>query len=112
MHNLNGALETLRDRLPQFGEENKLTKIETLRFAHNYIWALSETLRMVQSQQLQMDGQKNLQLAASLALQGPKNVNKISPSSSCSYSPQPQLQDYNYSFNYDCQQQFNPYHLE
>ncbi|XP_075061466.1 neurogenin-1 [Mixophyes fleayi] len=46
MHNLNSALDELRDILPCFPDDTKLTKIETLRFAHNYIWALSETLRL------------------------------------------------------------------
>lgn len=46
MHNLNGALDELRSVLPTFPDDTKLTKIETLRFAHNYIWALSETLRL------------------------------------------------------------------
>ncbi|KAM4702928.1 neurogenin-3 [Rhinophrynus dorsalis] len=46
MHNLNSALDALRSVLPAFPDDAKLTKIETLRFAHNYIWALSETLRM------------------------------------------------------------------
>ncbi|XP_018421508.1 PREDICTED: neurogenin-3-like [Nanorana parkeri] len=46
MHNLNSALDTLRNVLPAFPDDAKLTKIETLRFAHNYIWALAETLRI------------------------------------------------------------------
>ncbi|KAM7385918.1 hypothetical protein PAMP_001960 [Pampus punctatissimus] len=46
MHNLNCALNALRSVLPALPEDAKLTKIETLRFAHNYIWALTETLRM------------------------------------------------------------------
>ncbi|GBM43375.1 Neurogenin-1 [Araneus ventricosus] len=49
MHNLNSALDRLRCVLPTFADETKLTKIETLRFAHNYIWALSETLKMLES---------------------------------------------------------------
>ncbi|KAF9796138.1 hypothetical protein SFRURICE_013602 [Spodoptera frugiperda] len=44
MHMLNEALDRLRCVLPTFPEDTKLTKIETLRFAHNYIFALSETL--------------------------------------------------------------------
>ncbi|XP_063797653.1 neurogenin-2 [Pseudophryne corroboree] len=48
MHNLNSALDELREVLPTFPEDAKLTKIETLRFAHNYIWALSETLRLAE----------------------------------------------------------------
>jgi len=43
MHNLNEALERLRCVLPTHPVDTKLTKIETLRFAHNYIWALSQT---------------------------------------------------------------------
>ncbi|KAF7669929.1 hypothetical protein LDENG_00115110 [Lucifuga dentata] len=46
MHNLNSALDALRSILPALPDQAKLTKIETLRFAHNYIWALTETLRM------------------------------------------------------------------
>lgn len=44
MHMLNEALDKLRCVLPTFPEDTKLTKIETLRFAHNYIWALTQTL--------------------------------------------------------------------
>ncbi|KAM9727233.1 neurogenin-3 [Menidia menidia] len=46
MHNLNSALDALRSILPALPEDAKLTKIETLRFARNYIWVLAETLRM------------------------------------------------------------------
>lgn len=45
MHTLNEALERLRLTLPTFPEDTKLTKIETLRFAHNYIFALSQLLQ-------------------------------------------------------------------
>lgn len=44
MHTLNDALEKLRLALPTFPEDTKLTKIETLRFAHNYIFALEQIL--------------------------------------------------------------------
>ncbi|XP_068630649.1 neurogenic differentiation factor 2 [Battus philenor] len=44
MHMLNEALDRLRRVLPAFPEDTKLTKIETLRFAHNYIAALGRTL--------------------------------------------------------------------
>lgn len=50
MHNLNSALDALRSILPALPEDAKLTKIETLRFAYNYIWALTETLRMTEQQ--------------------------------------------------------------
>ncbi|GAB0099896.1 Basic helix-loop-helix neural transcription factor TAP [Sergentomyia squamirostris] len=44
MHTLNEALERLRLALPTFPEDTKLTKIETLRFAHNYIFSLEQLL--------------------------------------------------------------------
>ena len=50
MHNLNSALDHLRCSLPTFPDDAKLTKIETLRFAHNYIWTLSETVRLLDAQ--------------------------------------------------------------
>jgi neurogenin 1 len=49
MQMLNVALEKLRLVLPAFPDETKLTKIETLRFANNYIWALSESLKAIGS---------------------------------------------------------------
>ncbi|XP_050442548.1 neurogenic differentiation factor 1 [Adelges cooleyi] len=49
MHMLNEALDRLRCVLPTYPDDAKLTKIETLRFAHNYIWALSHTLQVVES---------------------------------------------------------------
>lgn len=51
MHSLNGALDKLRTVLPTYPEDAKLTKIETLRFAHNYIWALSQTLKTLEMQE-------------------------------------------------------------
>lgn len=45
MHMLNEALDRLRCALPSFPEDTKLTKIETLRFAHGYICALSRALQ-------------------------------------------------------------------
>ncbi|GJQ67286.1 hypothetical protein Trydic_g8187 [Trypoxylus dichotomus] len=44
MHMLNEALDRLRCVLPTFPEDTKLTKIETLRFAHSYIYALMQAL--------------------------------------------------------------------
>lgn len=49
MHMLNEALDRLRCVLPTFPEDTKLTKIETLRFAHNYIFSLSQTLESLDS---------------------------------------------------------------
>ncbi|KAI4466251.1 basic helix-loop-helix protein neurogenin-related [Holotrichia oblita] len=47
MHMLNEALDRLRCVLPTFPEDTKLTKIETLRFAHSYIYALMQALNDV-----------------------------------------------------------------
>ncbi|KAI4823707.1 hypothetical protein KUCAC02_012281 [Chaenocephalus aceratus] len=49
MHGLNDALESLRRVMPCYSKTQKLSKIETLRLAHNYIWALSESLENGQS---------------------------------------------------------------
>lgn len=48
MHMLNEALERLRCVLPTFPEDTKLTKIETLRFAHGYIYALSQAVNDIE----------------------------------------------------------------
>ncbi|XP_039274100.1 uncharacterized protein LOC120348056 [Styela clava] len=67
MHGLNDALERLRKVLPTYPDETKLTKIETLRFAYNYIWCLSEMLKngntdraMVMQQNNFMNGDENI----------------------------------------------------
>ncbi|XP_034552096.1 neurogenic differentiation factor 4 [Notolabrus celidotus] len=49
MHGLNDALESLRRVMPCHSKTQKLSKIETLRLARNYIWALSEVLESGQS---------------------------------------------------------------
>lgn len=69
MHNLNSALDALRSILPALPGDAKLTKIETLRFAHNYIWALTETLRMADQQ-----GPAPELLQAAFELNSPKSV--------------------------------------
>ncbi|NXN05872.1 NDF2 factor, partial [Sylvia borin] len=45
MRDLTAALDTLRKVVPCYSKTQKLSKIETLRLAKNYIWALSEILR-------------------------------------------------------------------
>lgn len=59
--------ERLRLTLPTFPEDTKLTKIETLRFAHNYIFALSQimehgyniqTIDLEKLQSLTLSGEK------------------------------------------------------
>lgn len=44
MHSLNNALDSLRKVVPCYSKTQKLSKIETLRLAKNYICVLSETL--------------------------------------------------------------------
>ncbi|XP_075071308.1 neurogenin-3 [Mixophyes fleayi] len=85
MHNLNSALDTLRSVLPTFPDDAKLTKIETLRFAHNYIWALSETLQIADHNIFNMGHQDMRDSLQKL----PKTcfmMDLTSPSSSCSSS--------------------------
>ena len=52
MHGLNDALDSLRSVLPTYPDESRLTKIETLRFAYSYIWALTN---MLQKEGVEMD---------------------------------------------------------
>ncbi|KAL3307034.1 hypothetical protein Ciccas_014466, partial [Cichlidogyrus casuarinus] len=44
MHGLNYALEALRKTVPSFSNSQRLSKIETLRIARNYIMVLNELL--------------------------------------------------------------------
>ncbi|XP_029313641.1 LOW QUALITY PROTEIN: neurogenic differentiation factor 6-A [Cottoperca gobio] len=44
MHGLNCALDSLRKVVPCYSNMQKLSKIETLRLAKNYIWALGDIL--------------------------------------------------------------------
>ncbi|BFZ01845.1 hypothetical protein BsWGS_04884 [Bradybaena similaris] len=45
MHGLNSALDELRNHVPCHSKTQKLSKIETLRLARNYIHALAEILK-------------------------------------------------------------------
>ena len=45
MHGLNDALDVLRQHVPCYSKTQKLSKIETLRLARNYICALSDILK-------------------------------------------------------------------
>ncbi|XP_035701354.1 uncharacterized protein LOC118433485 [Folsomia candida] len=49
MHLLNNALEKLRLALPAMPQDQRLTKIETLRFAHNYIFALTQAVLVIKN---------------------------------------------------------------
>lgn len=91
MHNLNGALDALREVLPAFPEDAKLTKIETLRFAHNYIWALTEALRLADpSGDTSAEGPDRQYLDTGLSSPSPgasaSSWNSFSSPSSSSYS--------------------------
>ncbi|XP_073840168.1 basic helix-loop-helix neural transcription factor tap [Musca autumnalis] len=63
MHMLNDALERLRVTLPQLPEETKLTKIEILRFAYNYIFALVQVLESGGSLNLDLEKLQNFTLS-------------------------------------------------
>ncbi|VDM29488.1 unnamed protein product [Toxocara canis] len=63
MHSLNEALEELRRTLPHIPDEPKLTKIETLRLANNYIFALAQILQTEDEQDDADDGFNETQLS-------------------------------------------------
>ncbi|CAD7003569.1 unnamed protein product [Ceratitis capitata] len=63
MHMLNDALERLRVTLPSLPEETKLTKIEILRFAHNYIFALEQVLESGGTINLDLEKLQNFTLS-------------------------------------------------
>ncbi|XP_034483446.1 basic helix-loop-helix neural transcription factor TAP [Drosophila innubila] len=63
MHTLNDALERLRVTLPSLPEETKLTKIEILRFAHNYIFALEQVLESGNTINLDLEKLQNFTLS-------------------------------------------------
>lgn len=63
MHTLNEALEKLRVVLPTFPEDTKLTKIETLRFAHNYIFSLVQLVENDGSIKFDMEKLQSLTLS-------------------------------------------------
>ncbi|XP_055321633.1 basic helix-loop-helix neural transcription factor TAP [Sitodiplosis mosellana] len=63
MHTLNEALEKLRCALPTFPEDTKLTKIETLRFAHNYIFAMEQVLQNDQEINLDLEKLQSITLS-------------------------------------------------
>nr|BAC02928.1 neurogenin related protein [Cynops pyrrhogaster] len=94
MHSLNYALDKLRCILPSFPDDTKLTKIETLRFANNYIWALTETLRLADLTQ-EKSGKEMLLPSSYLGAAAPPSpgsdagswLSTSSPQSMCASSP-------------------------
>jgi Helix-loop-helix DNA-binding domain len=66
------SIERLRLTLPTFPEDTKLTKIETLRFAHNYIFALSQIVECGHSMK-----SFDLEKLQSLTLSGEKITKEI-----------------------------------
>ncbi|XP_063080480.1 neurogenin-2 [Cavia porcellus] len=88
MHNLNAALDALREVLPTFPEDAKLTKIETLRFAHNYIWALTETLRLAEQCGAGLPGALFSEVAGA-APRSSGDSPSPAPTWSCTASPAP-----------------------
>ncbi|XP_032825193.2 neurogenin-2 [Petromyzon marinus] len=90
MHNLNDALDALRGVLPTLPDDARLTKIETLRFAYNYIWVLTETLQIADQSLLSGAGvcrpsQQQI-VRAAWAASGGDSLSPASSSSSSSLS--------------------------
>ena len=57
MHSLNAALDRLRSVVPHYPSDRKLSKIETLLLAQNYIVALTEALNSVRGPQIDQQQQ-------------------------------------------------------
>ncbi|XP_063973524.1 basic helix-loop-helix neural transcription factor TAP-like [Diachasmimorpha longicaudata] len=101
MHTLNDALERLRMALPTFPEDTKLTKIETLRFAHNYIWALSQTLGNTETGEITVN-------VGNVTVSISENGNMITSSTgSCAVAAQKRLGPVHNSYPYP-QERFMP----
>ncbi|XP_015126930.1 neurogenic differentiation factor 6-B [Diachasma alloeum] len=101
MHTLNDALERLRMALPTFPEDTKLTKIETLRFAHNYIWALSQTLGNTEAGEITVN-------VGNVTVSISENGNMITSSTgSCAVAAQKRLGPVHNSYPYP-QERFMP----
>ena len=60
MHGLNDALDNLRRRVPIVSDSQKLSKIETLRLARNYIQLLDGMLKTTDHHQPSMDETANI----------------------------------------------------
>uniref|UniRef100_A0A914W6C6 BHLH domain-containing protein n=1 Tax=Plectus sambesii TaxID=2011161 RepID=A0A914W6C6_9BILA len=100
MHSLNSALERLRFALPAMPDDSKMTKIETLRMAHNYILALSEMLKMSEEDMSALDNQQH---SASF------HLSRSSPTPSSSFSCSEQSPSLMYGSPTDQDSQHTPW---
>ncbi|CAF0987133.1 unnamed protein product, partial [Didymodactylos carnosus] len=100
MKGLNEQLEILRDTIPCFSLSQKLSKIETLRLAKNYIEALSE---MVSSGQIS----DNAHFAQLLCRGLSQNTINLVAATLCL---NPRLLNNQNSFDNTIQQSYNPYY--
>lgn len=88
MHSLNEALERLRCVLPTHPVDTKLTKIETLRFAHNYIWALNQTLHSLNESEMDTGDGVTLNVGNVVVNISDKGNSITSTSGSCALAQQ------------------------
>ncbi|XP_024869867.1 class A basic helix-loop-helix protein 15-like [Temnothorax curvispinosus] len=59
MHSLNDAFQSLREVIPHVTKERRLSKIETLTLAKNYIVALTDVICAMRSEERSEDQQTN-----------------------------------------------------
>ncbi|XP_033183009.1 uncharacterized protein LOC117153252 [Bombus vancouverensis nearcticus] len=60
MHSLNDAFQSLREVIPHVSKERRLSKIETLTLAKNYIVALTDVICAMRSEEKTIDSQSEV----------------------------------------------------
>ncbi|XP_076225186.1 uncharacterized protein LOC143174712 [Nomia melanderi] len=86
MHSLNDAFQSLREVIPHVSKERRLSKIETLTLAKNYIVALTDAICAMRSEENSMDRQDEVSepQESSSNMNICLNMNIPIPSKSCS----------------------------
>ncbi|XP_076657745.1 uncharacterized protein LOC143361916 [Halictus rubicundus] len=86
MHSLNDAFQSLREVIPHVSKERRLSKIETLTLAKNYIVALTDAICAMRSEEKTIDQQNEVSepQESSSNMNICLNMNIPIPSNSCS----------------------------
>ncbi|XP_017795643.1 PREDICTED: protein dimmed-like [Habropoda laboriosa] len=86
MHSLNDAFQSLREVIPHVSKERRLSKIETLTLAKNYIVALTDVICAMRNEEKTTDQQSNVSESQdpSKNMNICLNMNIPIPSKSCS----------------------------
>ncbi|XP_016914464.1 class A basic helix-loop-helix protein 15-like [Apis cerana] len=86
MHSLNDAFQSLREVIPHVTKERRLSKIETLTLAKNYIVALTDVICAMRNEEKAIDPQSEISESqeSSKNMNICLNMNIPIPSKSCS----------------------------